>query len=165
VRGVPTWKEVLQQQLARTENPDRQARFAFVMPALDADPAVRDAFFASLAQAENRRHEPWVLEGLAYLHHPLRAAHAERYIPPSLEWLQEMQRTGDIFFPKGWIEATLDSHHSLAAAATVRNFLAALPPSYPPRLRMIVEVSADGLFRASRIVHGGPPITQASSTR
>jgi hypothetical protein len=32
------------------------------MPALNADAAVRDAFFVSLADVENRRHEPWVLE-------------------------------------------------------------------------------------------------------
>src|SRR5204862_7313827 len=32
VREVPGWPQILQMQLDRTENPDRKARFAFVMP-------------------------------------------------------------------------------------------------------------------------------------
>ena len=40
VREVPAWNEILQTQLDRTQNPDRKARFAFVMPALSADPRV-----------------------------------------------------------------------------------------------------------------------------
>ena len=50
MREVPAWKAILDEQLARIENPDRKARFAFVLPALSADPAERDAFFASLAR-------------------------------------------------------------------------------------------------------------------
>ena len=38
------------------------------------DQRVRDAFFETPEDAANRRREPWVLEGLGYLHHPLRAA-------------------------------------------------------------------------------------------
>src|SRR5262249_36741104 len=41
VREVPDAQQILQTQLDRTENPDRKARFAFVMPALSADPRVR----------------------------------------------------------------------------------------------------------------------------
>ena len=37
VREVPAWREILQAQHDRTQNPDRKARFAFVMPALSAD--------------------------------------------------------------------------------------------------------------------------------
>ncbi|MFN7917849.1 MAG: M1 family aminopeptidase [Vicinamibacterales bacterium] len=151
VRGVPDWKTVLDQQLARTENPDRKARFAFVMPALDPDPEARARVFASLADARNRAHEPWVLDVLTYLHHPLRAQSAEPFIKPSLGLLQQIQKTGDIFFPKNWMDATLGGHSSPAAAQTVRDFLSALPPSYPPRLRMVIEASADPLFRASRM--------------
>ena len=150
VREVSDWRAVLDEQLRQTKNPDRKARFAFVMPALDADPAVRARFFDGLRDVKSRAHEPWVLEGLTYLHHPLRAAESERFIPPSLEMLREVQRTGDIFFPKRWIDATLWGHSSEIAASDVRAFLAAMPPTYPPRLRMTIESSADELFRASR---------------
>jgi aminopeptidase N len=150
VRAVPHWQDILDGQFARIENPDRKARFAFVRPSLSSDQAVRDAFFQSLSSRQNRRREPWVLEGLTYLHHPLRAAASRKYIPTSLAMLEEIQRTGDIFFPKRWMDATLLGHSSASAALMVRNFLTELPPGYPDRLRRIVLSSADELFRASR---------------
>jgi len=150
VRAVPAWQSILDEQLTRIENPDRKARFAFVRPALSADQATRDAFFASLRDPANRRREPWVLEGVAYLHHPLRAESGLPYIPASLAMLEDIQRTGDIFFPKRWMDATLSGHSSSSAAHLVRTFLAGLPPNYPDRLRRIILSSADDLFRAAR---------------
>ena len=105
----------------------------------------------SLADVANRRREPWVLEGLRYLHHPLRADASEKYLEPSLLLVREIQRTGDIFFPKRWMDATLSGYQSASAAATVREFVDGLPPEYPERLRRIILSSADDLFRASRI--------------
>jgi len=150
VRAVPAWQSILEEQFTRIENPDRKARFGFVRPALSADQGTRDAFFASLKDPANRRREPWVLEGLNYLHHPLRAESGLQYIRPSLEMLEEIQRTGDIFFPKRWMDATLSGHSSASAAHLVRTFLAELPPNYPDRLRRIIRSAADDLFRASR---------------
>jgi aminopeptidase N len=150
VREVRNWSAILDEQHARIQNPDRKARFAFVRPALSADPAVRGAFFASLRDVANRRREPWVLEAVGYLHHPLRAASAQPFIPPSLALLREIQRTGDIFFPKRWMDATLSGHRSPAAARVVSEFLATLPPDYPDRLRRVILSSADDLFRSQR---------------
>jgi aminopeptidase N len=93
-----------------------------------------------------------VVEGLRYLHHPLRADASRRYLERSLEMLREIQRTGDIFFPKRWLDATLAGHQSPAAAKTVRTFVERLPPGYPERLRRTILSAADDLFRASRIV-------------
>jgi aminopeptidase N len=148
VREVPAWQEILDQQLARTENPDRKARFAFVRPALSPDQATRDAFFESLKDVKNRRREPWVLEALSYLHHPLRAAASEKYIAVSLGMLREIQQTGDIFFPKRWTDATLGGHSSTSAARIVDAVIAALPPDYPDRLRRVLLSSSDDLLRA-----------------
>jgi aminopeptidase N len=144
VRGVPEAQAILDEQYERMKNPDRKAQFAFVRPALSADRAVRDAWFASLADVSNRRHEAWVLEGL-------RAQASEAYIRRSLEMLLEIQRTGDIFFPKRWMDATLGGHASASAAASVRGFVAGLPAGYPDRLRRIILSSADELYRASRV--------------
>ena len=58
--------------------PDRKARFAFIMPALSGDAAVRERWFLALSDVTNRRREPWVLDGLDYLHHPLRAAQSAK---------------------------------------------------------------------------------------
>lgn len=152
LRGIPQAAEVLSTQLDRIENPDRRARFEFVLPALSADPAVRDSFFQSLADPANREHEPWALAGVSFLHHPLRANEAVRYIMPSLELLEEIQLTGDIFFPQRWLDATLGGHSTPEAASLVREFLES-NRDYPPRLRSKILQSADPLFRAARIVY------------
>lgn len=151
VRGVRGSEEILSEQIARTQNPDRKAQMEFVRPALSSDEKTRDAFFASLRDVKNRRRETWVLEAVALLHHPLRATSGEKYIRPSLELVREIQRTGDIFFPKRWTDATLSGHSTRAAAQTVRAFLEALPEDYPSRLRLVLLSSADDLFRASAL--------------
>jgi aminopeptidase N len=148
VRSIPSAASVLEEQHRRLTNPDRRARFEFVMPALADSEATRDEFFRRLADAKNRAREPWVLEGLRYLNHPLRAQTAEKHLRPALDLLVEIRQTGDIFFPKNWLDATLGGHRSKTAAATVRQFLAA-HPDYPDRLRRIVLQSADDLFRAA----------------
>jgi aminopeptidase N len=157
LREAADAERILDDEAARIKNPDRKAQFAFVRPAISADAATRDAWFASLATASNRRREAWVLEGLRYLHHPLRAASAEKYIGPGLQMLQEIQRTGDIFLPKRWMDVTLGGHQSPSAAAIVRDFLDRLPADYPDRLRRIILSSADDLFRAAAITTGGAP--------
>jgi aminopeptidase N len=86
---------------------------------------------------------------LSYLHHPLRADSAEKYIRPSLDLLIEIQRTGDIFFPTRWMNATLGGHNTPMSAATVREFLAG-QKDYPTRLRRIILQAADELFRAAQ---------------
>ena len=121
------------------------------MPALSADVAERDRWFASLKDAANRRREPWVLEGLNYLHHPLRADGSRKHVQASLDMLWEIQKTGDIFFPKRWLDATMGGHSSKAVADTVRDFLKRLPANYPERLRNITLQSADELYRAAEI--------------
>ncbi len=148
LRTAPGTEAILAEQHTRITNPDRKARFAFVLPALSTDAQTRDAFFASLARAEHRAQERWVADGLRFVNHPLRRPHAERYVRPSLEMLREIQRTGDIFFPLDWTAAVLGGHNSPAAAQTVSAFLAA-QKDYPPRLRQVIEQSADQLFRAA----------------
>ncbi|MBI3049472.1 MAG: ERAP1-like C-terminal domain-containing protein [Acidobacteria bacterium] len=148
VREVPTWRDILQAQHDRIQNSDRKARFAFAMPALSADPAERERAFARLRQVEHRRREPWAIESLAYLNHPLRDPHARRFLRPALELLREIQQTGDIFFPARWTEAVLGGHRSPEAAAIIRDFLGR-ELQYPQRLRWTILTAADELFRVA----------------
>ena len=149
-------ENLLATQVARTENPDNVRKLQFIAPSLSPDAAVRDRFFASLADESNRQTESWVLAALDTLHHPLRIANSERYIRPSLELLQEIQVTGDIFFPKRWLDETLRFHRSQMAAATVREFLAQRP-EYNVQLRMKIEQSAHMMFRANAILAAQDP--------
>ena len=153
VRGVPGSAEILAAQRDRIDNPDRRAAFEFVMPALSAEQEVRGAFFDSLRDPANRAREPWVLTGLRLLHHPLRARESEVYLRPGLDLLEEIQRTGDIFFPLSWLQTMLDGHQTAAAAAILEQYLADRP-DLAPRLRAKALQAADGLLRAARIVDG-----------
>lgn len=152
VRDVPHAEPILDAQLARFINPDRRARFAFIMPAVSRDPAVRERFFEGLEDVRNRAHEAWVLDAVRYLHHPLRASSSAGLVRPALNLVWDIQRTGDIFFPKRWTDATLSGYQTAAMAEEVRAFIASLPPDYPPRLRWVLLASADPLFRAARIL-------------
>jgi aminopeptidase N len=151
VRAVPNYKTILKEQLNSIDNPDRKAAMAFISPALSSDESERDAFFESLKQIENRQKEPWVGRALQYLHHPLRAQSAEKYIIPSLELVREIQQTGGIFFPKRWASTILNGHQSVAAAKLVHQFLEALPADYPIKLKNKILQSADLLERKAMI--------------
>ena len=153
VRDVADAGAILTAQLGRFKNPDRKARFAFVMPAVSSDPSVRDSFFASLKDVNNRRREAWVLEAVRYLHHPLRSSVSKKYVPEALALVREIQQTGDIFFPKRWADATLSGYQSPQTAAQVREFIEELPGDYPPRLKWVLLSAADPLFRAAKILH------------
>ncbi len=144
----PLAKAFGQRLIAQTTNPDRLKRIQFVLPALDGDQSVRDQFFESLAIPISRRPEPWVIEALAYLNHPLRAKKSIKYLPKSLEMLEEIQQTGDIFFPLNWLDATLWGYNTPEAATIVRNFLNN-PDFTNQNLRLKTLQAADLLFRAA----------------
>ncbi|MFT6296105.1 MAG: aminopeptidase N [Glaciecola sp.] len=156
LRGLSNAEDILDQQRQRIQNPDRLARFDFVRPALSSNLASRKAFFEFLAQAENRNREAWVLNGLQYLHHPLRVADSIEFIQPALELLTEIQATGDIFFPSRWLDVNLGGHNSIEAADIVTAFLND-SESLSPRLRLKVLQSSDRLFRSAGLVYGWTP--------
>ncbi len=142
---------LLTEQLQRITNPDRQQRLQFLMPALSKDESVRDAFFASLKDEKIRKKESWVVDALGYLHHPLRTSYSVKYLKESLDMLQEIQLTGDIFFPGAWLGATLGAYQSSKAAAIVHEFLKT-HPHYNPKLKAKILQAADPLFRAGKLI-------------
>jgi aminopeptidase N len=146
---------IVERQLARTGNEDRRSALAFVAPALSVDPAARQRFFSTISTAANRRREPWVIDGLRWLHHPLRAKASVVFLGPGLELLEDVKRTGDIFLPKRWLDAMFSGHRSPEAAQIVRVFLDGRPDTYPIALRRMILASADHLFRVEKTRHGG----------
>ncbi|MCF0073764.1 M1 family aminopeptidase [Dyadobacter sp. CY261] len=150
LKGKGDGKAILTEQLNATKNPDRKARMQFVIPALSADVVERDAFFESLKKEENREKEAWVLDALAYLHHPLRAKAALKYLRPSLDLLQEIQLTGDIFFPTRWLHNTFAGHASAEAAAIAQTFLTE-HPDYPYFLKNKILQATDPLDRSVKL--------------
>jgi len=147
-----TANTVLQEQLARIANPDRKARLEFLMPALSPDSTKRDAFFSSLQDISNRRKEAWVAAGLSYLNHPLRQKSFMKFLPASLNMLQDVQRYGDVFFPQNWLGAIFSSHQSAEAWQVVRQFLAT-HPGYNNKLKAKILQATDNLRRVQKM-HG-----------
>ena len=142
---------ILATQRARLTDPDRLRRFDYISRAVSPDETARDTLFQSLMRAENRRIEPWTSSVLSYLNHPLRESSSVRYIRPGLDILEEVQRTGDIFFPRNWAGALLGSHRSPEAWQEVRKFLQD-NPDYPALLRNKILQAAYSLFRANTTV-------------
>jgi aminopeptidase N len=147
LRNYPDYAAIAEEQASRIHNKDRLERWLYLQPALSADVAVRDRFFATLRDPAARRKEAWVLSALGYLHHPLRAATSGKYLPATLDWLEDIQRTGDVFFPQSWLQASFGYYQSASAAAVVRNFLAA-HSDYNPKLKAKILQATDNLFRA-----------------
>jgi aminopeptidase N len=148
---APGYREILTEQLGRIQNKDRRDRLQYLMPSLSNDVAVRDSFFMTLGSAEARRKEAWVLAALANLHHPVRSAASEKYLSRSLEWLADIQRTGDVFFPQSWLQASFGNYQTATAAEVVRRFLRE-HPDYNPKLRAKILQAADNLFRAEKLI-------------
>lgn len=137
---------IVAEQYSRLTNPDRKAQYRFISPSVSPMSSVRDSVFQSLMKADNRRVEPWASSALSYLNHPLRQAESIKYIRPALEKLQEVQRTGDIFFPSSWVGALLQGHNTKAARDEVDSFFRS-HPDYPKMLGLKIKQRADHLYR------------------
>lgn len=142
--------EILNKARTTITNPDKQKRFEFLLPSLSKDELVRDAFVKSLKDDENREKESWVGVGLANINHPLRQESAQKYIRFSLDLVEEIQRTGDIFFPKDWLNNTIGKYSSKYAFDEVQRFLKE-NPNFSPILKRKLLQATDGLYRAQNI--------------
>jgi len=142
--------EILSKARTAITNPDKQKRFDFLLPSLSKDELVRDAFVKSLKDDENREKESWVAVGLANINHPLRQESAQKYIKFSLDLVEEIQRTGDIFFPKDWLNNTIGKYSSKYAFDEVQRFLKE-NPNFSPILKRKLLQATDALYRAQNI--------------
>lgn len=106
-------------------------------------------FFNSLQQQKNRQKEAWVTTALTYLNHPLRQSTSIKYLLESLQLVEEIQRTGDVFFPQSWLGAIFSSYQSEEAYQVVDDFLKA-HPNYNPKLKDKILQATDNLYRAQK---------------
>lgn len=148
LREVKGYEDILKNQRAAIKNPDKLAKYDFILPVMSHDQAVRDEFFNKLSDAKNREHEVWVQNALSYLHHPLREGASVKYLKKTLELLKEIQETGDIFFPMGWLGRSFGTYSSEEAAQVVVEFLKE-HPDYYESLRLKILQETDILLRSS----------------
>jgi len=84
------------------------------------------------------------------LNHRLRQREAVGYIGAGLEVLEEVQQTGDIFFPTGWLRSLLSGHTSEEARQEVDAFWED-HRNYPAMLASKVRQQSDHLYRLSEL--------------
>ena len=142
--------EILEAQQKRISNPDRLKRFKWLLPSLSNDASVRATFMESLFDKENRTNESWVQNALNNIHHPIRQNASIKFIKPTLEELEEIQLTGDIFFPKGWLASSIGNYNSKEAHLILQEFLAENPELKPSLLQKLHQTT-DNLVRAQHI--------------
>ena len=124
------------------------------MPAVSEDESVRDSFFNSLKDEKNRERETWVIAALEYLHHPSRTASSEKYLMETLQLLQEIQKTGDIFFPYSWLNTSFGNYQTPTAYKIVTDFLQS-NKNYNPKLKAKILQATDPLKRAKELLYDG----------
>ncbi|WP_281227657.1 M1 family metallopeptidase [Flavobacterium aquiphilum] len=142
--------KILNEARMAITNPDKLKRFDFLLPSLSKDETVRNGFMKSLKEEKNREKESWVSTALANIHHPLRQESAKKYIRFSLDLVAEIQRTGDIFFPKDWLNNTVGKYSSKYAFEEVQRFLKE-NPNFSPILKRKLLQATDALYRAQKI--------------
>ena len=134
-----------------SQNPDRKARFA-VRPAgaVGRTSGARRVLREPERRAEPAAASPGCSKALRYLHHPLRAAASEKYIPAEpRDAARDPAHRGHL------LPEALDGRDALRAQLRERRADGQRPSSQrcrrtiPDRLRRIILSSADDLFRAS----------------
>ena len=134
--------EIIATERTRISDPERLRRYDYISRATTPNSKERDALFESLMEPSNRRIEPWTATLLSLLNHHLCDEESAKYIYPGLEEMLEVQRTGDIFFPRNWAGALLGGHTSDEAKGEVERFLND-HPNYPTLLRNKILQAAD----------------------
>ncbi len=137
---------ILAKAKSELTNPDKIQRFEFLAPALDTDPAIRTAYFESFKEAQHREKENWVQTACSYIHHPLRQEDGIKNVAMSLELLEEIQETGDIFFPLGWLNSTIGQYTSPDAYTMVKDYMASHPELDSNLKRKLLQAT-DNLHR------------------
>ncbi|MEO9570839.1 MAG: M1 family aminopeptidase [Polaribacter sp.] len=143
-------EDILSLQQKRISNPDRLERFKWLLPSLSAKESVRDNFMKSLLEKENREKESWVQSALSNIHHPLRQKTSIKHLKSILDKLEEVQLTGDIFFPKGWLASSIGKYTSKEAFYILEQFLKENPNYNPILLKKLLQTT-DNLTRAQNI--------------
>lgn len=128
------YKQILCRQRQRLTNEDRKEEFDYISRACSPNKNTQLILFKSLMNKSNRLIEPWTEKLLSLLNHALREPYSNQYITPGLNILNEIQKTGDIFFPRGWTSALLSNHRSNEARNLVILFLKK-HPNYSVSLR------------------------------
>ena len=133
------WQEILGTERTYLKTDDEHKEFDFISRACNPDEQIQQQLFNDLLKVESRRVEPWARTMLALLNDPTREPLSNRYLVPGLDALEEIQRTGDIFFPGYWLSSLLEGHHSDEANEIVLTWLKNHPNLEPALENKLLE--------------------------
>jgi aminopeptidase N len=134
VRKPAEADSIVARQRLHIKSDNLKQEYDFVSRAVSPRQAERDSLFNLLLTAEGRSVEPWAESALALLNHRCRRDEQMRYVWRGLEALEEVKRTGDIFFPKRWVASLLGGQDPDEAYDIVKRFLDSRP-DYPEMLK------------------------------
>jgi len=72
------------------------------------------------------------------------------HLRETLNLLQEVQLTGDVFFPQSWLGAIFGNYRDKASWQVVQEFLNQ-HPNYNPKLKAKILQATDNLYRAQKM--------------
>ena len=150
LKKYPKWSDILEQHTKKINNPDKKNKFKYLKTALSNNLSEQKKFFELLKNKKERRNETWIETGISYLHHPLRTHNSEQFILPTLELLEDIKRTGSIFFPGRLLNYSFYAHDSESAISIVNQFLDN-HPNYPIILKNKILQSSDMMHRFNKI--------------
>jgi len=139
----PKNEQILKTAEEAITNNDKLNRFKFLLPSISNNYETKKEFFESLKQEKNRAKESWVTNAMNNLNHPLHQKESLQYLRTSLDLLDEIQKTGDIFFPKRWLSSTIGNYTSLEAYEILQAYLDANPKLKPSLKSKVLQASDD----------------------
>jgi len=139
----PKNEQILKTAEEAITNNDKLNRFKFLLPSISNNYETKKEFFESLKQEKNRAKESWVTNAMNNLNHPLHQKESLQYLRNSLDLLDEIQKTGDIFFPKRWLSSTIGNYTSLEAYEILQAYLDANPKLKPSLKSKVLQASDD----------------------
>ena len=142
------WRQIINTQRSRLTDGDLRREFDYVSQACNPSQVEQLNQFQTMlelyklqqftTQTTNGNQqtspgpEPWVVQKLALLCHDQRQPQNLLYLKPGLSILENLQKTGGIFFPTHWLQALLENRTDSEARREVDRFLSENPdmPSY-----------------------------------
>lgn len=121
------WDSIIGQQREQLSTDLLREEFDYVSRACNPDEQAQRTLFNMLLKPENRKHEPWALHTLKLLCADVREPHNNIYISSSLQSLEYIQNTSDIFFASSWLSALFEKHKSKEALQYAEDFISKKP--------------------------------------
>ncbi len=142
--------EYLQNIAQQIKDENLNKEMDFISPVFSNDEEIRNNFFNQLQQKEFRQKENWVLNAIAFLHHPYHNESELKYLEPALSLTEEIKETGDIFFPAGWLNNTLRGYSSNESLKIIDYFFKD-HPQFPLDLKNKVLQASDLVARRNQV--------------